>query len=253
MREYSSLSKRGQLVRLHGLAVSAIKQYDLPITRVALHCFESNPLYRVHTSTGERFILRLAIPGWRAESDLQAEALWLDALGKETNVPVPHVLTATNGNSVLPMGMAGTSDVWYATLMSWQPGRLLNNYLTLKNLQLLGDHFARLHIHGKSWKPPTGFNAKTFEHFLSRDEPNVIFQENQLETYDRHSLKQLHRLHQRVESAYSALNREDLRIIHCDLWHGNLKLYQGTLYPFDFEDTIWDSDCMIFPCPCWIY
>ena len=159
MRDYSSLSKRGQLVRLHGLAVSAMQQYDLPIAQIAFHRFETNPLYRVHTKTGERFILRLAIPGWRTESDLQAEALWLDALGNETNIPVPRVLTATDGNTVLPMEMAGTSDVWYTTLMSWQPGRLLNNYLTPKSLQLLGSLFARLHIHGKSWKPSASFNG----------------------------------------------------------------------------------------------
>ena len=28
-------------------------------------------------------------------------------------------------------------------------------------------------------------------------------------------------------------------MIHCDLWHDNIKLYRGKLYPFDFEDTIW--------------
>ena len=31
----------------------------------------------------------------------------------------------------------------------------------------------------------------------------------------------------------------DLRVIHCDLWHGNVKLHHGVLHPFDFEDTVW--------------
>jgi Ser/Thr protein kinase RdoA (MazF antagonist) len=30
-----------------------------------------------------------------------------------------------------------------------------------------------------------------------------------------------------------------LRVIHNDLWHGNIKVYRGHLYPVDFEDTIW--------------
>ena len=42
-----------------------------------------------------------------------------------------------------------------------------------------------------------------------------------------------------VEREYSRLPEEDLRVIHCDLWHENIKLDHGRLRPFDFEDTIW--------------
>ncbi|TFH05003.1 MAG: hypothetical protein E4H09_02725, partial [Spirochaetales bacterium] len=34
-------------------------------------------------------------------------------------------------------------------------------------------------------------------------------------------------------------DRSDLRVIHCDLWHDNIKLHRGRLLPFDFEDTVW--------------
>jgi Ser/Thr protein kinase RdoA (MazF antagonist) len=42
-----------------------------------------------------------------------------------------------------------------------------------------------------------------------------------------------------VEGAYASLDRADLRVIHCDLWHENVKLDGGRLRPFDFEDTVW--------------
>ena len=29
------------------------------------------------------------------------------------------------------------------------------------------------------------------------------------------------------------------RLIHHDLWHGNIKVYRGRLFPLDFEDTVW--------------
>ena len=44
---------------------------------------------------------------------------------------------------------------------------------------------------------------------------------------------------QLVDAAYAALDPADLRIIHCDLWHDNVKVQRGQLCPFDFEDTIW--------------
>ena len=49
----------------------------------------------------------------------------------------------------------------------------------------------------------------------------------------------LERTHRCVEAAYAAIDRADLRVIHCDLWHDNVKLHRGALYPFDFEDTVW--------------
>ena len=66
---------------------------------------------------------------------MQAEALWLQALTRDTNIPVPQVVSTPDGNTVLPMQMNGAPEVWYATLMSWQLGRLLGYYLTPKNLQ----------------------------------------------------------------------------------------------------------------------
>ncbi len=129
------MTRRGKLLRLHQLAVRALKHHDLQVAQIALHSFSTNPLYRVNTSTGEQFCLRLASPGWRTESDLQAEALWLQALTRDTNIPVPQVVSTPDGNTVLPMQMNGAPEVWYATLMSWQLGRLLGYYLTPKNLQ----------------------------------------------------------------------------------------------------------------------
>jgi Ser/Thr protein kinase RdoA (MazF antagonist) len=56
---------------------------------------------------------------------------------------------------------------------------------------------------------------------------------------DADSRKLLERLHRHVEDAYMAVDRSDLRVIHCDLWHDNIKLHQGVLHPLDFEDTVW--------------
>ena len=226
------------MTRLHSLAVSTLDRYDIPIERVSLHSLQTNHLYRVDTSSGQRLILRLASPGWRTESGLKSEALWLDAIGRDTSIPVPRVVRAADGSAVLPMQMPGSAETWHATLMSWQPGRVLGNYLTPQNLRRLGALFARLHVHGRDWTLPEGFSSRRFTHFLSRGEPDVIFHEDQLEAYNEEVLSQLHRLHERVESAYAVLDHNDLQVIHCDLWHDNVKLHKGTLYPFDFEDTV---------------
>ncbi|MBN2531502.1 MAG: phosphotransferase, partial [Spirochaetales bacterium] len=237
--KYSTLTNRGKLRRLRSLALKALSEYNLKVTGLTFHCFNTNLLYRVYTSTGDRYILRLASPGWRTLTDLKAEAMWLEALSRDTGIHVPGIIKTRDGESVLPAQIRNVPDIWNTILMSWQPGRLLGKYINTVNLRKMGELFAKLHIHGKNWTPPPGFSTRKFEHFLSRGEPNVIFLDKQRDVCTPGQIDLLKRMYDRVESAYSGMDRSDLRVIHCDLWHDNIKLYKGELYPFDFEDTVW--------------
>ncbi len=185
-------------------------------------------------------MLRLAYPGWRTFEDLWSEALWLEALGRETDVPAPRIVPARSGEYVLPMGRPDIPKVWNASLMSWVPGRLLGHYLTERNLEKMGELFAELHHHGAAWTPPAGFTTRRFEHWLSRGEENLIVGDGQAVDAARGASRELlERMHRHVELAYAAIDRSDLRVIHCDLWHDNIKLDRGVLHPIDFEDTVW--------------
>jgi len=249
MKSYSDLSATGKLRRLRDLAVAALAHYDLKSPVLAYHGFHTNLLYRVTTASGERFMLRLAAPGWRTFEDLRSEALWLNALGRETAVSAPRIMPTRSGEYVLPLRRPGVPTVWNTTLMSWVPGRLLGRYLTQRNLERMGGLFAELHDHGAAWTPPTGFTTRRFEHWLSRGEENLIIdggpsagvapRPDSVVTLPSHARDLLERMHRHVELAYAAIDRSDLRVIHCDLWHDNIKLYRGMLHPLDFEDTVW--------------
>jgi Ser/Thr protein kinase RdoA (MazF antagonist) len=249
MKPYADLSFAGKLHRLRDLAVAAISCYDLNRPELAYHGFFTNLLYRVTTASGERFMLRLAAPGWRTFENLHSEALWLNALSRETSVSAPCIIPARSGELVLPICLPGVPKTWNTTLMSWVPGWLLGRYLTQRNLEKMGGLFAELHHHGASWAPPAGFTTRRFEHWRSRGEENLIINSEQsaatasqsgsLVTLPPSAQALLDRLHHHVELAYSAMDRSDLRVIHCDLWHDNINIYKGVLHPLDFEDTVW--------------
>jgi Ser/Thr protein kinase RdoA (MazF antagonist) len=199
-------------------------------------------------------MLRLAYPGWRTLTDLQSEAMWLEALSRDTDIAAPRIVRSRSGQSVLSMSLPGGSSVWHITLMTWVPGRLMGSYLTEDNLSKMGRLFARLHEHGLEWVPPDGFTTRRFEHWLSRDEPNLIIpggvpgaaeaaeaggRSTAPPPLPAHHVGLLERTSELVEAAYAAIDRRDLRVIHCDLWHDNIKVHQGRLHPFDFEDTVW--------------
>ncbi len=241
----STVVKRRQL---RELAAASLSRYELDSPGLTYHGFSTNLLYRVITNSGERFMLRLAPPGWRSFEDLRSEAMWLDALGRETDISAPRILPSRFGEYVLPVSLPGMPQAWNASLMSWVPGRLLGRYLTPRNLEKMGALFAGLHHHGASWIPPAGFTTRRFEHWLSRGEENLIIESGQPSAAASHGGAAalpvrlrglLDRMHRHVESAYATIDRSDLRVIHCDLWHDNIKLYRGKLHPIDFEDTVW--------------
>lgn len=238
-RDFASLTYRGRLRRLRPLAVRALRAYDIPVQTVTFHSFATNLLYRVQSATGERYMLRLAVPGWRTAEDLRAEAAWLDALQADTDIGAPLARRAANGEAVLAMEDPGVPDTWHATLMTWIEGRLLTHHLTPQNLERMGELSARLHIHGKAWQPPAGFTEKRFDAFLSRGEPNVLFSDAIQQNLSSNDRRAYCSARAWVEQGYAQLDPDDLRVIHCDLWHENIKLHHGRLHPFDFEDTIW--------------
>jgi len=244
---FGDLTDAGRLRRLRGIAVAALNQYDLARPTLTFHAFATNVLYRVTTPAGERFVLRLAVPGWRTHDDHLAEAAWLDALARDTTVRAPRIVPARSGAQVLPLSAPGVPGTWDAMLMTWLPGRLLGHHLNVRNLAKLGALFAELHDHGARWTPPERFTQRRFEHWLSRGEENRItggvgagphapLPVAHLPAAWRASLDDMDR---RVEAAYAAVDRRDLRVVHCDLWHDNVKLHRGELLPFDFEDTVW--------------
>jgi Ser/Thr protein kinase RdoA (MazF antagonist) len=238
-RPFADLSPAGKQRRVAALAVTALEAYDLRVRSVRVHAFATNLLYRVRSDAGERFMLRMAVPGWRTMADLEAEAAWLEALQRDTDIAAPTVVRARGGEAVLPMRAPGVPDVWHATLMTWVDGRLLMHHLDEVNVARLGELFARLHAHGKAWTPPIGFSDRRFEAFLSRGEPDVLFGEGAIDELGADDRSAFLRARVWVERAYDLLDGEDLRVIHCDLWHENVKLDHGRLRPFDFEDTIW--------------
>jgi len=247
--DYASFTPLGRLRCIGRLAAATLRAYDLKVRSLRLYAFDTNPLYQVvtealSTTTGERFMLRLAYPGWRTLEDLRAEAAWLEALAADTDIGAPCVIRATNGEPVLPASGCGVPQAlyptpWYATLMTWVEGRSLAHYLTPANLERMGELFARLHLHGKAWVPPQDFTTKRFEAFLSRGEPNVLFEDRTLAAFREEDRRAFTSARGWVEREYAALDRNDLRVIHCDLWHENIKVDHGRLRPFDFEDTIW--------------
>ena len=241
IKPFQSLTPHGQARRLRQLALHALDQYDLEIASIHLLGMFTNTLFRVRTTQGLSYVLRLCAPGWRTETDIRSEAMWLQAISQKTDIVVPRPIPARNGEFVVEAPLPGIPEYGRCLLMTCLPGAPLGNHLTEANLFTMGVLFARLHDYSLRFTPPPGFTRRKMDQFLARDEENVLFQQDCLAGLNSHERDILVKTKNRVDEAFRLLYADPagLRVIHNDLWHGNINIYRGHLYPVDFEDTIW--------------
>ncbi len=200
----------------------------------------TNTLFRVRALDGRSYVLRICAPGWRDEEDLRAELAWLSALQSEPDIPAPVPLPARGGAGYVLATAPGLQPLRCA-LFSWLPGVPLARRLSPQNLYKMGELFARLHRFSAAFTPPPGFTHRRMDSPFSRGEQALLFSDACQDALIPLTRDLLARTAARVQAAFARRYADSagLRVIHNDLWHGNILVHRGRLYPLDFEDTLW--------------
>lgn len=241
MQPFETLTDRGKARRLRKLALDVLKQYPFEVSDLRLVGVYTNTLFRVRTVDGNSYMLRICKPGWRTETDLLSEVMWLQALNRDTDIGVPQPYPARNGTFIISAQAEGIPGTRRCVLMSWITGSSLEGQLTEPNLYKMGVLFARLHQHTAGFSPPDGFTQRKLDTLYARGEEDILFGESCRDAFSAVTWDILNRVKDKVYNALKQLYAvpDGLRVIHNDLWHGNIKVDHGHLHPLDFEDTVW--------------
>ncbi|MBN2148760.1 MAG: phosphotransferase [Anaerolineales bacterium] len=242
MKPYSTLTERGQARRLRLLALEALKQYDLDVSRLRLITNSFNGIFRLDTRAGQKVILRVTLPeGGHDRDHVAAEMDWLAALSRDTTLSVPRPIPARNGSLVVEASTDGVPEPRLCAIFSWVPGSDLARHLSPLSMAKLGELMAGLHEHARAYQPPAGLALLRFERVFPFPEPVILFEErfSALFPPERRAVYE-----QAIAWAQSAIDRlqasgEAMRIIHGDLHQWNVRYYRGVLSPIDFEDLMW--------------
>jgi Ser/Thr protein kinase RdoA (MazF antagonist) len=223
------------------IATAAFKKYDLDVSTFSLLGWYTNLLFHTWERDGNQYVLRVCAPGWRTDTDLRSEAMWLEALHRESEIVAPRCYPSIDGDYLVTVTNDGVPESQRCMLMSWVPGISLGKRLNPENLEKMGNLFAQLHAHGRTFSPPPGFTRRKMDCVLAREEPDTLFSEKCLDGLKNQHREILIEVKARVDRAYCELYSltEDLQVIHHDLWHDNIKIWRGHLHPLDFEDTVW--------------
>ena len=232
---YGELTMRGQVHRLRQVALEAIDAYPFEVRRLRLLLHAYNTTFRVDTTDGRRFALRINTNSLKSEANLHAEVAWLDAIARETDVVVPVPQRTRSGRLWAEVWCEPLGRSLPVVVMSWLPGRDLDDRDPREGIRALGRTMAQLHDHALTWTPPTGAEFPAHDHVLF-DIPNVLATDHPLLTDDSRAL--FAEALEHTQAAYELVTAAGPVIpIHADLHGSNAKWLHGRLAVFDFDDA----------------
>lgn len=240
MKDFYSLTVQGRARRLRTLALAALDQYDVAVTRLRLLSNDMNCVFRVDTADKGPIVLRVGRGGAIGHSveETLSEVAWLEALANETDVATPAPIRSRSGEPLVLAGAGGVPDQRHCALFTWLPGRVLGDDMNASVFEALGALAARLHHHGAGFEPPEGFSAPVFDKVFPFDEPIVLFDDVELLPGERRAVFET--AIDRVGFTIGALaeSGESMHVLHGDLHPWNVLIHRGSVAAFDFEDLM---------------
>lgn len=235
--EYASLSARAQVLRLHVAAREVLHAWPVTVARLRLVHHAFNTTFRVDTTDGRTFALRLSVNSHKPEGVLLAETAWMHALAEETDILVPAPQRTVAGGFTAQVAVPSLGRTVNAAMFSWLRGSNIERVAGPMHLHEVGRTMARLHTHAETWVmpegawfPPVDREWDTAYPMLASDHP--LLTDERREVFD--ATLALVRAAVREVSAAGPHHA-----LHADLHLGNAKWYRGRLSVFDFDDCQW--------------
>jgi Ser/Thr protein kinase RdoA (MazF antagonist) len=241
-KKYSELTERGKANRLRKVALRALENYDLSVKKVRLLTVETNTYFRIDTSDGRKYAMRVYSNEETTLKDNLAEVFWLNAINRDTDIPAPRPVPIKNGGFIALVDIPETPDERRCVIFEWIPGKSIGENISIEDYYKLGRIQAQLHDHAAILNPPPEIRPKRWDKvFYYPDEPVVVFSGEYDRLFDSHRRKIIEKTIARADDFFKTLySDESSRIlIHGDLHYYNVHSYRGRLHVIDFEDIMW--------------
>ncbi|MFW2334767.1 phosphotransferase enzyme family protein [Ilumatobacter sp.] len=231
---FADLSDRAQVDRLRAVALEALAHYPVEPARLRLLMHDFNTTFRVDTTEGAKFALRVDVNRRKPVAALEAELAWLAAIDQDTRVVVPAPLAADDGRLHVPVTVDGVEGELNVAVMSWLPGKDLDEPTVPATFEL-GRQMAMLHDHASAWTLPAGVEFPAIDSVFM-DSPDRLRPGHELISDEQRAL--LVEVLDRVEPTFHEMIEAGERMpIHGDLHQWNVKWLRGKMSVFDFDDA----------------
>lgn len=233
------------LEQIVDLARAALPDWGIGDARLEIVKHRENTVFKVTTTDGRSYALRIHQPGLHSKEAIRSELTWMQVL-KAQDFPVPAVIPAENGELV--MAVRVDVEERYCSLLEWVDGRLFNDLGRVeKGMQTemcaryrqLGALAARLHVQATKWLPPADFVRHAWdEDGLLGDEPRMgrFWDHPDLQPKQRQELLKA-RVALRGMLRQLGKTSENYGLVHADFLPDNILVRNGHLTLIDFDDS----------------
>ena len=220
-----------QIASLDGCLNEILGQYDLGKYEAESINHDYNSTFKVTTSAGEKFALRINVNSNRTNENLNAEIFWISSI---QSVKVPKPVLNREGSAVSYGWHEATSRRLASVLYTWLEGEEPGDEPTEDQLFALGAAMAKLHLESTDLVLPHGCELTDFTDVFW-GAPNLLTGPVSKLTADEQA--KVADVLARVSSALVELRGDSrLQPIHADLHPWNVMWHQGELAVFDFDD-----------------
>ncbi len=161
MKPFAELTVRGKARRLRPIAMNALRHYAFDVDRLELIRNDLNGIFRVRSTEGTSYLLRVCLPGHHDLSTIQSEVIWLQALEDDPDIQALRPIPTRNDEFVVTASDPGVPEPRRCVVFSWLPGRDLQSAGGPDEFAKLGRLMALMHRQAASWSPPDRFQIRT--------------------------------------------------------------------------------------------
>jgi len=209
-----------------------------PAVDVRLVNYSENHTFAVTAADGARYCLRVHRPGYQSPRTIASELAWLDALRRDTGLPVPHPRAGRDGNPLQRLEDDGHPR--HCVLFDHIEGKEPAFGAGLEPVfEALGGYAAQMHDHASDWRRPSDFHRQSWSAAQVLDPDGLWGDWRQGPGVTSGVRAVLDRLDERLRADLAAygLGRDRFGLIHADMRLGNLLVEGDRVAILDFDDS----------------
>lgn len=232
---FSDLSTEEQIQSLIKPAKQVLAQYGITDFEMENINHEYNSTFSVATASGERFALRVNVNSSRTEQNIAAEMTFVNMLAQSGTFQVAVPIRNLAGDFVSKAIHDATEKELLCVLFSWLEGEDVGDEPSTEVVYDMGVLMARLHAATEGHVLPDGQDLPVLDDFMWHVEDFLLGPKSTLNADEQSKISSGR---QAIEGELAALFGEgQMQLIHADLHGWNLKLHDGQLSVFDFDDS----------------
>lgn len=247
MTEFFSKSLEEQEAIMVRAATEALSLWGMEGATLTLIKHRENAVYRVDTTDGTKYALRVHRPHYHSTEELMSEIQWMAALTK-AGVYTPDIVPAQDGEPIKVITPEGQSESFQVDILSWADGTPIGSLEegttpdadTLAGIyHKLGQLMAKVHNQVIDWEKPEGFTRHGWDlDGLTGPDPFWgRYWELELLTAEQKEmmLKVRAKLREQLEAYGTGADRFGL--IHADFMPENILVNGDDVRVIDFDDA----------------